>query len=101
MCGSQDLSTRRGWSAVCMSWQLGLPATDSNCVCAARCCPCLLEIQKPRRERDLGLRYGYMSVFTFQDTASQISILVHKLSGIDLVMHEAFSQQRDLKKSYL
>lgn len=63
MCGSQDLSTRRGWSAVCMSWQLGLPATDNNCVCAARCCPCLLEIQKPRRERDLGLRYGYMSVF--------------------------------------
>lgn len=63
MCGSQDLSTGQGWSAVCMSRQLGLPATDNHCVYAARCYPYLLEIKRPRRERDLGLRYGYMSAF--------------------------------------
>lgn len=47
--GSAGLDYIRPGSEAC-------PAVDNHSVFAG-CCPSLLEIQRPRRERDLGLKY--------------------------------------------
>lgn len=102
MCGSHDLSTRQCWSVVCTTWHLGLAATDNHSFCC-QMLPFLLEIQRPRRGRALGLSYGCMSgLMCLSGHSLSENTSVHKSSGANLVVHKYHSaSKKDLTISYL